>query len=273
MKKTILITGASSGFGKLAAKKFQAEGWNVVATMRTPEKETELNQLENITITKLDVTDKDSINSAVNATIERFGKIDALVNNAGYGALGVMEAATEEQIRKEFDVNFFGLIDVTRAVLPFMRKEKSGVIVNISSVGGRITFPFFSLYHASKFAVEGLTESMQYELYQLGIKVKLVEPGAYNTDFGTRSLTIFDAANCPEYHKGFKQFTDAMQQMMSISGDPQEVADTIFEAVTDDSERLRYLIGKDAEQMIQARTAMDDIDFKKMMLAQTGLDK
>lgn len=265
MKKTILITGASTGFGKLAAKKFQKEDWNVIATMRSPEKETELNQLSNVLVVRLDVTDKDSIQQSVQKGIEKFGSIDVLVNNAGYGAMGPMEAATDAQIRRQMDVNFFGLIDVTKSVLPHMRSEKSGIIINISSIGGRITFPFLSLYHASKFAVEGLTEGMQYELNPLGIQLKLVEPGAFKTNFGTGSLDLIDVSNTPDYQENMQNFLQAIEGAMANSADPQAVADKIFEAATDGSEQLRYLVGEDALQMAAARGQMEDIDFKNMM--------
>src|ERR1700712_6036438 len=193
MKKTVLITGASSGFGRAAVKLFDTSNWNVIATMRSPEKETELNKLSNVFISKLDVTDKLSIQKTVKEGIEKFGKIDVLVNNAGYGALGALEAATEEEVKRQFDVNLFGLIEVTKAVLPGMRQQKDGVIINVSSVGGRVTFPFSSLYHATKFAVEGLTESIQYELNPLGIRLKLIEPGGYKTEFSGRSMDLFGA--------------------------------------------------------------------------------
>jgi len=182
MKKTILITGASSGFGRETAKLFHSKGWNVIATMRSPEKETELSTLSDILISRLDVTDKLTIQSAVAAGIAKFGQIDVLVNNAGYGAMGALEAATEQEVRQQFEVNLFGLIEVTKAVLPAMRQEKSGIIINVSSVGGRVTFPFSSLYHATKFAVEGLSESLSQEVAPLGIKVLIVEPGPFRTD-------------------------------------------------------------------------------------------
>ena len=270
MKKTVLITGASSGFGKVAAKLFDTNGWNVIATMRSPEKETELSTLSNVFVSKLDVTDKLSIQNTVAAGIEKFGKIDVLVNNAGYGALGALEAATEEQAKQQFDVNFFGLIEVTKAVLPGMRQHKSGVIINVSSVGGRITFPFSSLYHATKFAVEGLTESIQYELNPLGIRLKIVEPGGYKTEFAGRSMTLFSTDGLDEYQPAFNKFT-AMIDNWPMSENIGEVADAIYEAATDGTEKLRYHLGHDAVQLIQARQQMDDVDFKKMMAAQLGI--
>lgn len=270
MKKTVLITGASSGFGRETVKLFHTKGWNVIATMRSPEKETELSELNNILISKLDVTDKASIQSTIKEGIEKFGGIDVLVNNAGYGALGAMEAATEEQVKQQFDVNFFGLIAVTQAVLPVMRQQKSGVIVNVSSIGGRVTFPFSSLYHASKFAVEGLTESMQYELNPLGIRLKIVEPGGYKTEFSGRSMTLIGAEGPEDYKKSFNKFI-ALLDNWPMSENIGEVAETIYEAATDGTETLRYPVGQDAVQLVQTRHQMDDVAFKKMMGAQTGM--
>ncbi|WP_214072985.1 SDR family oxidoreductase [Mucilaginibacter sp. dw_454] len=270
MKKTVLITGASSGFGREAAKLFNTNNWNVIATMRSPEKETELNTLNNVFVCKLDVTDNISIQQAVTAGTEKFGKIDVLVNNAGYGALGALETATEEQIKQQFDVNVFGLIAVTKAVLPGMREQQSGTIINISSVGGRVTFPFSSLYHATKFAVEGMTESLQYELNPLGISLKIVEPGGYRTEFAGRSMTLLNADNFEGYHASFSKFI-TMLDNWPMSENIAEVAEVIYEAATDDTEKLRYPVGHDAAQLIQSRQQMDDVDFKKMMAAQTGM--
>jgi NAD(P)-dependent dehydrogenase (short-subunit alcohol dehydrogenase family) len=270
MKNTVLITGASSGFGRAATKLFHTNGWNVIATMRSPEKETELAALDNVFISTLDVTDKLSIQNAVAAGIEKFGKIDVLVNNAGYGALGALEAATEEQVKQQFDVNLFGLIAVTKAVLPGMRQQRSGTIINVSSVGGRVTFPFSSLYHATKFAVEGLTESMQYELNPLGIRLKIVEPGGYKTEFSGRSMTLFSTDGLDDYKPAFDKFT-TMLDNWPMSENIGEVADAIYEAATDGAEKLRYPVGHDAEHLIQTRHQMDDADFKKMMAVQTGI--
>lgn len=269
MKKTVLITGASSGFGRAAANLFHKKGWNVIATMRSPEKETELTALGDVLVTKLDVTDKATIKTTVAQGIEKFGKIDVLVNNAGYGALGALEPATEENIKKQFDVNVFGLIAVTQAVLPGMRRQKDGVIINVSSVGGRVTFPFSSLYHATKFAVEGLTESIQYELNPLGIRLKIVEPGGYKTEFSGRSMTLIDANGIDEYQAPFDNFIKMLDNW-PMSENLGEVADAIYEAATDGTEKLRYPAGHDAEHLVQTRQQMDDVDFKKMMAAQTG---
>ncbi|MGZ3756017.1 MAG: SDR family oxidoreductase [Mucilaginibacter sp.] len=270
MKNTVLITGASSGFGKAAAKLFHTKGWNVIASMRSPEKETDLSALNGILITKLDVTDQFSIQNAVHDGIEKFGKIDVLVNNAGYGALGALEAATEDEVKKQFDVNLFGLIAVTKAILPGMREQKSGTIINVSSVGGRVTFPFSSLYHATKFAVEGLTESMQYELNPLGINLKIVEPGGYKTEFAGRSMALFGVDGLADYQPAFDKFT-AMLDQWPMSENIGEVADAIYEAATDGTEQLRYPVGHDAAQLIHARQQMNDVDFKNMMAAQTGI--
>jgi len=270
MKKTVLITGASSGFGKVAAKLFHTKDWNVIASMRSPEKETELNSLDNIFITRLDVTDKQSIQNAVAAGIAKFGKIDVLVNNAGYGALGALEAATEEQIKQQFDVNFFGLIAVTTAVLPGMRQQKSGTIINVSSVGGRVTFPFSSLYHATKFAVEGLTESLQYELNPFGINLKIVEPGGYKTEFSGRSMTLLRAEGLDDYKTSFDKFIDMLDNW-PMSENIMEVAEAIYEAATDGTEKLRYPVGHDAAQLVETRKQMTDADFKKMMVAQMDI--
>jgi NAD(P)-dependent dehydrogenase (short-subunit alcohol dehydrogenase family) len=270
MKKTVFITGASSGFGKESVRLFREKGWNVVATMRSPEKEQELTSLSGVLVTKLDVTDKATIASAVTKALATFGQIDVLVNNAGYGALGVLEAASDEEIRRQLEVNLFGLIAVTKAVLPGMRQHRSGVIVNVSSMGGRITFPFSTLYHATKFAVEGLTESLQFELAPFGIRTKIIEPGGYKTEFAGRSLSAFGAGDLADYRQDWDRFTAKIAEW-NFSENIREVADAIYQAATDDADQLRYPVGQDAVQLLQVRQQMDDAAFQKMIAGQTGI--
>lgn len=252
------------------AKFFQQKGWNVIATMRKPENGAALAALPNVLVTKLDVADKESIAAAVAAGIETFGGIDVLINNAGYGTLGVLEAASDEQIRKQFEVNVFGVIAVTKAVLPVLRSKGSGVIVNISSVGGRVTFPYFSLYHATKFAVEGLTEALQYELAPLGIRVKLIEPGGYKTNFAGSSMSFFGIDDLDAYKEGFNKFLKVVQSSGVQNENIAEVAKEIYEAATDNSARLRYPVGAAAVQLLEARQKMDDASFTQMITNQMG---
>jgi NAD(P)-dependent dehydrogenase (short-subunit alcohol dehydrogenase family) len=271
MKKTLLITGASSGIGKAAARRFQAEGWNVIATMRSPERETELTALDGVLVTRLDVQDVASIGAAVDAGLRRFGRIDALLNNAGYGAYGPLEATPLDKVRRQFDVNVMGVLATTQAVLPHLRRQRSGVIVNVSSIGGKITFPLGTLYHGTKFAVEGLSEALHYELLPLGIRVRIVEPGMVKTDFSGRS---FDFSNDPaltEYQPLVGAFMSALGPMAANASHPDRVADVIFRAATDEGDRLRYEAGPDAEQMLGARRASDDAAFIGGMRAQFGI--
>lgn len=271
MNKTVLITGTSSGFGKLAAKKFQSEGWNVIATMRSPEKEQELNQLKNVLLLQLDVTDQSSITQAVSDGIKRFGKIDVLVNNAGFALQGIMEYTTDAQNQRQFDVNVFGLVNTTKALLPHFRANKSGVIVNVASIAGRVAFPFTTFYHASKFAVEGFTESLQYELMPFDISVKLIEPGAFETNINSNAVWTVGKGGNP-YSNKLDIAKTTMQSMAAASEqNPIEVSDVIFLAATDNSGTLRYPVGADAIQVFESRTKMSDAQFKDMMRTNLGI--
>lgn len=188
MKKTILITGTSSGFGKATAHLFAHKGWNVIATMRRPEEERELEQLPDVLVTRLDVQDRASIAAAIASGIGRFGRIDAVVNNAGFGLFGLFETTLPEKVVEQFDVNVFGVMHVIRAILPHFRQNKGGMILNIGSGAGVFTLPMISLYCASKFALEGFTEALSYELASQNIIVKMIEPGGVlSTNFGRRS--------------------------------------------------------------------------------------
>jgi NAD(P)-dependent dehydrogenase (short-subunit alcohol dehydrogenase family) len=239
-KQTILITGASSGIGKITAKYFAENGWNVAATMRTPEKETELKQIPNIKLYQLDVTNEESIAKAIEGAIKDFGKIDVLLNNAGYGAVGIFEKATKEQIQKQFDTNVFGVMNVTRQILPYFREKKGGTIINVSSMGGRLTFPLYSVYHATKWALEGWSESLQFEVRQFGIKIKNIEPGAIKTDFMTRSMDLFKKESLKDYDKYEEVATYNTEESYKSAPDSMVVAKTIFKAANDSSYKLRY---------------------------------
>jgi len=271
MNKTVLITGSSAGIGKATAKYFQEKGWNVIATMRSPEKETELNQLDNVLVTRLDVLDLESIKMAIKEGIANFGQIDALVNNAGYGAYGPLESFPRENIVRQFDTNVIGLLDVTRAILPHFRANKRGVIVNISSIGGKMTFPLGSLYHGTKFAVEGISEALSFELSQIGIQVKIVEPGAIATDFAGRSFDFSNDESMPEYQETVGKLMEGFGNALSNASEPIVVADKIYEAVTDGTDKLRYEAGDDAVQLMANRKQLDDATMMANVKAMFGL--
>ncbi|MFC3614613.1 SDR family oxidoreductase [Lutimaribacter marinistellae] len=273
MTQTILITGASSGIGKETAKLFAARGWNVVATMRSPEKEEDLTGQDNILVTRLDVTDAASIGAATTAGIEKFGKIDVLLNNAGYGAYGPLEAFPMDRIRRQFDTNVIGLIETTKAILPHMRTNRSGTIVNISSIGGQMTFPLGALYHGTKFAVEGISEALHYELEAAGIKVKIIEPGMIATDFGGRSFDFVNDEEMAEYQPVVQALFGAWgsEEMASRASAPSVVAEVIWASVTDGTNTLRYRAGEDAVELLNNRKALDDETFISGLKSQLGL--
>ncbi|MEM9068376.1 MAG: SDR family oxidoreductase [Myxococcota bacterium] len=268
---TILITGASSGIGKTTAKYFQERGWNVVATMRTPAKETELTALDNVLVTRLDVQDEASIAAAVEEALGRFGTIDVLLNNAGYGAYGVLEATPMEKIRRQFDVNVIGLLATTRAVVPHFRSRGAGVVVNISSIGGKMAFPLGSLYHGSKFAVEGLSEALSFEMAEIGVKVKIVEPGMIKTDFGGRSFDFNNDESLAEYQPLVGKLMAAMGPLGENGSEPEVVAEVIFQAATDGTDQLRYTAGPDAAEILKNRKLADDATFLAGLKQQLGL--
>jgi NAD(P)-dependent dehydrogenase (short-subunit alcohol dehydrogenase family) len=194
-----LITGSSTGFGRALAAAALAQGDRVIATARQVSQIQALEQQypQTAKAVRLDVTDPASIQTAVQSGLEAFERIDVLVNNAGYGLMGAIEEVRDRQIRDQFETNVFGLLNVTRAAIPILRKQGSGHILNVSSVGGRVAFPTMGMYHASKFAVEGLSETLAQELKPFGIKVTIVEPSGFATDFSDRSLAM--AEPMPEY--------------------------------------------------------------------------
>ncbi|WP_196888674.1 SDR family oxidoreductase [Aureivirga sp. CE67] len=272
MNKAILITGCSSGIGRATAKYFQEKGWNVIATIRTnPEEDVELNSLENVFVSKMDVTKLETIEKTVKDGIDKFGKIDVLLNNAGYGSYGLLEASSEEKIRRQMEVNIIGPLMVIKELLPHFRQNKSGIIMNVSSMGGKITFPLGTLYHGSKFAVEGMSEALSYELDAIGVKVKLIEPGVINTNFATTSFDLNLDESLEEYQEFTTKILTAFGGLGSSSSEAELVAETIFKAAMDESDQMRYVVGNDAEQLIDARKKMDDSTYMNMMKSQFDL--
>lgn len=242
-----MITGASSGIGRETAKLFQSKDWNVIATMRNPENETEINKLSNTLVIKLDVLNLDSIANAVEKGLYHFGGVDVVVNNAGYGAYGPLESFPREKIIRQFNTNVIGLLDVTRAILPHFRENRKGIIINISSMGGKMTFPLGALYHGTKFAVEGISESLRYEVEQFGGKVKIVEPGAIATDFAGRSFDFNNDTKLKEYQDIVNKITNTLPKMVKNASPVSVAANAIYEAATDGKSKLRYLAGNDAK--------------------------
>ncbi|UVF19803.1 SDR family oxidoreductase [Microvirga terrae] len=274
MTRTVLITGTSTGFGEATARLFASRGWNVVATMRRPEEGAALAGLDNVLVTRLDVQDQASIDAALAAGIERFGRLDVLVNNAGFGLFGVFEGTSRDKIREQFDVNLFGLMDVTRAVLPHFRAHRAGVIVNVSSGAGVFALPMISLYCASKFALEGFSASLSYELASLGIAVKVVEPGGVtSTRFGERSGGEAARAAVPA---DYEPFVTAAQEVFAglraarADATSDEVAEVIWTAATDGSDRLRYVATDDIKPLVAARRETSEDAYLAFMRERVG---
>jgi NAD(P)-dependent dehydrogenase (short-subunit alcohol dehydrogenase family) len=231
MTKTVLVTGASSGVGEATARLFAAKGWNVVAASRSTGK---FDPGEKMLPLFLDVTDKATIADAIEKTRHRFGGLDVLVNNAGIGLAGPLEAVTDRQLRAIFDTNFFGVAAMIQAVVPLMRRQKSGTIINVTSITGRLGLPFMSPYDATKFAVEGLSESLRYELSLFGVRVKVVEPGGVKTAFA------HEWARHDAYEPFHQKLIDQMTAGAAKARGPRGVASVIFKAANDRSARFRY---------------------------------
>jgi len=265
MAPTVLITGASSGIGKATALLFQQKGWQVAATMRRPEAATDLAALPNVRCWALDVGDRTSIEGAVQATLDTFGDLDAVVNNAGFAVVGPLEAASEEDLQRQFDTNVYGVIRVMQAVLPHFRDRRRGTIINVSSVGGRLAFPMYSLYHGTKWAIEGISESAQFELHPFNIRVRLIEPGAIRTDFYGRSQTPLQKAGLTAYADFTSKVLARIGEVEAKAPGPEVVAQTIYQAATDKSDRLRYGVGNGVEPLLLVRRLLPSSWFGGMI--------
>ncbi len=250
MQKTIFITGASSGLGKASAKLFQEKGWKVIATMRRPEEEKELNGLSSVTLIGLDVTDTVKSQKTI-AEILKSNSIDVVLNNAGYGLIGPLESFTAEQIQMQIQTNLMGVIQITQAFVPYFRERKSGTFINVTSNFGLLGYPTCSIYNASKFAIDGFSEGLAYELAQFGIHVKIVAPGGMQTDFAGRSLQggIHEA-----YRKLAAKVSEGYsEEQIANYTKAEDVAQIIYDAATDGKPQLRYIAGNDAIALYKER--------------------
>jgi NADP-dependent 3-hydroxy acid dehydrogenase YdfG len=250
MDKTVIITGSSSGIGKETAMYFAENNWNVVATMRNPEKyQGELGALGNnihIDVIHLNVLDSKSIAEAIEYTCKKYRKIDVIVNNAGYAVVGPFEASSRESILKQFETNVFGLMEVTQQIIPIFRQQKHGVIINLSSIAGVKGFSYYSIYSSTKWAIEGLSESLKDELEPFNIKVKVIEPGIVKTDFYGRSMEIIHDENLNMFYNFIEPVKENIDQS-DTALHPRDVAKVIFEAANDSSEKFRYPVKKDKQ--------------------------
>ncbi|RFM27221.1 SDR family oxidoreductase [Deminuibacter soli] len=257
MRKTIFITGTSSGLGKLTAKYFAEQGWNVAATMRTPEKETELTQYNNIKIFKLDVTKTDEVKTAVAAAVAAFGKIDVVLNNAGMGTYGALELAKEADIDWQFAVNVRGPINVIRGFLPHFREQQGGRFINVSSWMGLTTaVPLGSLYNMSKFALEGLTEGLYYELKPLNIDLHLIEQGGSADNNFQHNIAWNENPAIDAYDATTAKLKAIMGDTTRVLSDPMTIVTVIYSLATGASKQFRNVIGQDGKDLLALRNSV-----------------
>ena len=270
MDKIALVTGSSSGIGFETSLALARNGYHTFATMRNLGKDEKIKQIIekedlSIEILELDVDNEESVNRAIKTVSEKKGRIDVLVNNAGYGMWGTVEDVSIDEFKEQFETNFFSIIRLIQKVAPIMRKQNSGNIVNISSVAGRIGFPVSPAYISSKFALEGLSESLRFELMPFGINVIIIEPGVIKTNF-------FDSMKLSEKSQQdstYKEITDkvisGVKMMAEMGTSPKEVADTIIKALKDEKPLPRYVIGNDAMMVLEAKKMKTDIEFENYL--------
>lgn len=265
--KTIFITGASAGLGKSTAKLFHAKGWKVIATMRRPEEETELSQLENLTLLPLNITNIEQIKQTAQKAIS-LGDIDVVFNNAGYGLIGAVESNSEDQIRAQFETNFFGTVWVIQEFIPYFRNKQGGLFINTTSLCGLTSNPQSAIYNASKWALQGLAESMSYDLAQFGIGIKNVAPGGIKTDFTKAMQVTEDKAYEATMAKMMEGFQDGT--LMEFT-EPEVIADVVYRAATDGEDQLTYPAGNDAVRLYAKRLAQGPEAFRKDLTAYLNL--
>ena len=270
MTKVALVTGSSSGIGYETSLLLARNQFVTYASMRNLKKGDELMKIASqetipLKVIELDVNDHASVNDAIDTILRENGRIDVLVNNAGYSIFGSLEELSLEEIKDEFETNFFGAVRAAKAVIPAMRKQSRGIIVNISSVGGKVgLLPFFTAYHASKFALEGYTESLRQEVVEFGINVILIEPGAVGTNFMDNMKTgkNYNPNESP-YANTIQRVFEGAQVIMANTTHPREVAQVILNAVNSTSPNVRYSVGKDAESILKRRAELSDTEMEQ----------
>ncbi|HET9009741.1 MAG TPA: SDR family oxidoreductase [Nitrosarchaeum sp.] len=269
MEKVAIVTGSSSGIGYETSLALARNGFYTFATVRNPKKADKILQVAkkenlNIEIIELDVDDEKSISAAIEKIISKKQRIDVLVNNAGWGLFGSVEDVSMKDFRAQFETNFFGIISIIQKVAPIMRKQGSGIIVNVSSVAGRIGFPGSPAYISSKFALEGLSESLRYELGQFGVKIVIIEPGVIKTNFFS-SMKIAE----PKPDSPYKEITEkvimGIKMMAELGTPPSEVATTILNAIKEENPRPRYIVGNDAQMFLEAKKTKTDTEFENYL--------
>ena len=269
MEKVAIVTGSSSGIGYETALALARDGFYTFATVRNLKKADKISQVAkkenlNIEIIELDVDDEKSIGAAVEKIFAKRQRIDVLVNSAGWGLFGSVEDVSMKDFRAQFETNFFGIISIIQKVAPIMRKQGAGVIVNVSSVAGRIGFPGSPAYISSKFALEGLSESIRYELGQFGIKIIIIEPGVIKTNFFS-SMKIAELKPDSPYKEITEKVIMGIKMMAELGTPPSEVATTILNAVKEENPRPRYIVGNDAQMFLEAKKTKTDTEFENYL--------
>lgn len=257
--KTIFITGASAGLGKATAELFQSKGWRVIATMRAPEKETVLSQLDHVILLPLDVTNVEQINATVQKAIAS-GDIDVVFNNAGYGLVGALEACTDEQITAQIDTNLLGVLRVTKAFIPYFREKQQGLFITTTSVCGFSSNPLSCVYNATKWALEGWSESISYDLARFNIGIKTVAPGGISSNFTNVMETASDEAYDGLMQKLTSLFEDGTLMEFTAA---ERIAEVVYEAATDGKDQLQYRAGNDAQRIYEKRRAMGAENYRR----------
>jgi len=270
MEKVAVVTGTSSGIGFETALALAREGYYTYATMRDTKKSDKIKELVqkenlNIDVLELDVDDENSAKTAIQKILDQKQRIDVLVNNAGWGLWGCVEDVSVDEFKAQFDTNFFSIIRLIQEVGPTMRKQGSGTIVNISSVVGRIGFPASPAYISSKFALEGLSESLRFELAPFGVNVVIIEPGVIKTNFMKNLRMAKKAESDAVYRDITIKVVSGVKMMAEMGTHPKEVADTIVKAVKDEKPLPRYIVGNDASMFLEAKKNKTDIEFENYL--------